>query len=81
MRAATYGSSFEMSVSNAGDPISPAAIEKLFQPFYRGNESGSAQGLGLGLFIASEIAKAHGGTLEVDSSPKETRFTFQMPTK
>jgi signal transduction histidine kinase len=33
----------------------------------------------LGLYIASEIAKAHGGTLEVTSGPEETRFTFTMP--
>lgn len=80
VRAATYGSSFELSVANSGDPIAPAAMEKLFQPFYRGQVRASLQGLGLGLFIASQIAKAHGGTLEVDSSTEETRFTFQMPT-
>lgn len=78
--AATHGSSFELSVSNSGSPIPSEAREKLFRPFYRGNESGSLQGLGLGLFIASEIAKAHGGTLEVNSSESETRFTFRMPT-
>jgi signal transduction histidine kinase len=80
VRAATYGSSFELSVANSGDPIAPAAMEKLFQPFYRGQVRASLQGLGLGLFIASQTAKAHGGTLEVDSSTEETRFTFQMPT-
>jgi len=36
--------------------------------------------LGLGLFIASEIARAHDGTLTVASSDIETRFTFRMPT-
>jgi signal transduction histidine kinase len=81
VQAATYGSSFELSVANSGDPIPPAAMEKLFQPFYRGQVRESLQGLGLGLFIASQIAKAHGGTLEVDSSGRETRFTFQMPTR
>ena len=39
----------------------------------------SLQGLGLGLYIASEIARAHGGTLYVNSSADETRFTFRMP--
>ena len=39
------------------------------------------QGLGLGLFIASEIARAHRGTLTVASSPEETRFTFRMPLR
>jgi phosphoserine phosphatase RsbU/P len=69
----------EIAVSNGGDPISPAARERLFEPFVRGEVRASKQGLGLGLYIASEIAKAHGGTLSVSSSPLETRFTFQMP--
>ncbi|HEY1709870.1 MAG TPA: PAS domain-containing sensor histidine kinase [Rhizomicrobium sp.] len=67
-------------VANAGDPISPVAMEHLFQPFFRGQVRKSQQGLGLGLHIASEIAKAHGGTLDVTSTPEETRFTFIMPT-
>jgi hypothetical protein len=54
-------------------PDSPDAIERLFQPFYRVAIQRSP-GLGLGLYIASEIARAHGGTLGVDSSPDETRF-------
>ncbi|CAN5872606.1 hypothetical protein BH24ACI5_BH24ACI5_18080 [soil metagenome] len=37
------------------------------------------EGLGLGLFIASEIACAHGAALEVSSGAAETRFTFRMP--
>jgi len=68
-----------LSVANAGDPIPPATIAKLFQPFYRGTVKRSLQGLGLGLFIASEIARAHGGTLQVTSIEGETRFTFRMP--
>ena len=64
-------------VANGGDPIPPAALERLFQPFFRGEVRPSQQGLGLGLHIASEIAKAHGGTLSVVSTAAETRFTFQ----
>ncbi len=37
------------------------------------------QGLGLGLYIVSEIARAHSGTVNFDSSAEETRFTFSMP--
>jgi sigma-B regulation protein RsbU (phosphoserine phosphatase) len=68
-----------ISVANAGKPIPPAAMKQLFQPFFRGNVRDSANGLGLGLHIASMIAKAHGGTLTVASSDDETRFTFEMP--
>jgi sigma-B regulation protein RsbU (phosphoserine phosphatase) len=66
-------------VANGGAPILPEAMEHLFQPFFRGHVRQSQQGLGLGLHIASEIAKAHGGTLTADSTPEETRFTFTMP--
>jgi sigma-B regulation protein RsbU (phosphoserine phosphatase) len=52
-------------------------MNDLFLPFRRGE--GSKQGLGLGPFIAAEIARAHGGALTVVSSEQETRFTFQMP--
>jgi signal transduction histidine kinase len=79
-RATTQNGTFELSVTNAGDPIPAAAMAQLFQPFYRGTVKRSLQGLGLGLFIASEIARAHGGTLDVKSSADETRFTFRMPT-
>jgi len=70
---------FELSVHNSGDPIPPAARERLFQPFERGAVRPTQRGLGLGLYIATEIARAHGGALEVASSAKETVFTFRMP--
>jgi signal transduction histidine kinase len=68
---------FELSVANRGDPIPPATIPYLFQPFFRASEGG--QGLGLGLYIASEIARAHGGSLTAASGEGETRFIFRMP--
>ncbi len=77
--ARTAGGQFELSVANAGAPIPPAVLEKIFQPFARGALSESKQGLGLGLYIASEIAAAHGGGLQVTSAAGETRFTFRMP--
>ena len=51
----------------------------MFQPFFRGAVRRSQQGLGLGLFIVDEIAKAHGGTMEVVSTEEMTRFIFTMP--
>ncbi len=79
VRAVTDPASFTLSVANQGDPIPPAALEHLFQPFSRGAIRPSQQGLGLGLYIASEVARAHNGTLKVASSTDETRFTFRMP--
>src|ERR1700687_3774713 len=79
--ASTDHGVFELWVANAGDPIPEAAMDQLFQPFFRGQVRTSEQGLGLGLHIASEIAKAHEGTLTVKSSADETRFTFLMPLR
>jgi sigma-B regulation protein RsbU (phosphoserine phosphatase) len=47
---------FTLSVSNTGDDIPPEALARLFEPFSRGEVSSYKQGLGLGLYIASEIA-------------------------
>ncbi len=76
--AAARDGVFELTVSNAGAPIPPAALARLFQPFTRGIVKPGDQGLGLGLYIASEIAKAHGGELTATSSDAETRFVFRM---
>lgn len=69
----------EVWVANSGEPIPAKAMERLFQPFFRGEVRASQQGLGLGLHIASEIARAHGGTLAATSDATETRFTLRMP--
>ena len=79
--AKTEGGVFELSVANAGDPIVPSAMDKLFEPFFRGDVRDSRQGLGLGLHIASQIAQAHGGRIAVTSTPEETRFVFTMPLR
>ena len=81
VEAYTDGGRFILSVANAGDPIPDEARAQLFQPFFRGAARPSRQGLGLGLFIAAEIAKAHDGTIDVASTAEETRFTFSMPAQ
>lgn len=81
VRAETADGLFTLSVANGGEPIPKAAIEKLFEPFFRGEVRASRQGLGLGLYIASQIAKAHDGVLTVTSTPEETKFTFVMPLR
>ena len=69
---------FKLAVTNKGE-ISTATMERLFHPFSRGEVKQSQQGLGLGLFIASEIANAHNGSLNVTSVDNTTCFTFRMP--
>jgi signal transduction histidine kinase len=74
------GEMFTLSVSNKGKPIPAGAVERLFQPFAHGADSERRQeGLGLGLYISSQIAQAHGGTLSVESNPAGTTFTLSMP--
>ncbi|MDO6415579.1 GAF domain-containing sensor histidine kinase [Sphingomonas sp. BIUV-7] len=68
-----------ISVSNKGPEIPLADRPQLFQPFARGKSGAHREGLGLGLYIASQIAIAHGGALTVASSAEETSFTFRMP--
>jgi signal transduction histidine kinase len=76
--ASTAEGRFVFSVANSGRPIPKEIIDSLFQPFVRGKGK-EQQGLGLGLYIASEIAKMHDGTLEAVSNEGETRMTFTMP--
>jgi K+-sensing histidine kinase KdpD len=79
VRANTSPGVFELSVSNHGELIPPEVASELFKPFVRGAVRPSQQGLGLGLYICAEIAKAHCGTLVATSTTAETRFTFRMP--
>jgi PAS domain S-box-containing protein len=67
-----------VEIHNDGSPISPELMPVLFEPFRRG-ESG---GLGLGLYIALQIARSHGGTLGVESTARDgTTFTLRLPAQ
>jgi len=69
---------FRLSVINAGYKIPKDKLNGLFKPFYRGNPNADSRGLGLGLYIAQEIAIAHGGVLKATSNDDETRFTLTL---
>jgi signal transduction histidine kinase len=71
-----------LAVHNHGDAISPEFMPLLFDPFKRsGKPQGRSDGLGLGLFISHCIVTAHGGRIEVESSPAGgTRFEVILPT-
>jgi signal transduction histidine kinase len=70
---------FFLSVTNDGDPLAPHVVAQLFKPFWRSPSSSSREGLGLGLYIVSEIARAHGGTMDVTSLGGKVCFTFSLP--
>ena len=77
--ARTTDDLFVLAVTNYGTPISGKAMRNLFKPYTRGDRP-SQQGLGLGLYIASEIARAHGGTVTAVSTTDKTTFEYNMPT-
>jgi len=67
-----------LEVTNHGPPIEPEIMARMFQPYTRAMRGGG--GLGLGLYIADEIARAHGGALSVRSAEATgTAFTFTWP--
>lgn len=77
--AAIHGSELKICVANSGPTIPGDVMERLFQPFVRGDFGTNQAGLGLGLHIASEIAKAHDGTLMATSAAERTCFTLTVP--
>jgi signal transduction histidine kinase len=70
---------FMVAVSNHGDALPPELIAQLFKPFWRASSGSAHEGLGLGLYIVSEIARSHGGNMNVTSRNGMVTFTFSMP--
>ena len=64
---------------NFCDQLSDETISHLFQPFFRGDDKSGKKGLGLGLYIAAEIARAHNGELGVSSTKDKICFTLKFP--
>jgi two-component system, OmpR family, sensor histidine kinase BaeS len=79
--AGAQGEAVRISVRDTGAGILPEDQAHVFDPFYRGRQSSRfRQGLGLGLTIADDLVKAHGGRLEMESTPGEgSRFTIVLP--
>lgn len=66
-----------LRVDDDGPGIAPAARDDLFQPF----KTTKTHGTGLGLAIADRIVRAHGGSIDVESSPERgASFTVLLPT-
>ena len=70
-----------VSVSNAGDPIAAEDRDTIFEPFRRlgAAPSRDSSGVGLGLYIAREIVRSHGGTIDLSSEPDRTSFLVRLP--
>ena len=70
-----------LTVQNQGEPIPQDTVPFIFDPFLRAKVQGPAvgDGLGLGLHIASEIARGHGGSITACSSAEGTTFSVRLP--
>lgn len=81
IKAHADGAEVIVEISNQGDPISPDVLPFIFEPFRRAKQhQKSATGnLGLGLYIAHQIALSHGGTLDAHSADGTTTFVMRLP--
>ncbi|GAB6403173.1 GAF domain-containing sensor histidine kinase [Pseudomonas sp. MHK4] len=80
VHAYAEGNEVVISVSNQGAPIPPPLMPLLFEPFTRSEAGQRGEGLGLGLYIASQIATAHNGSLSVASTLEAgTCFVARFP--
>lgn len=71
----------ELRVHNCGAAIPQHLQAHIFEPMTRGGEDLSRRSVGLGLYIVSEIAKSHGGSISVRSTEAEgTTFTLRVPS-
>jgi signal transduction histidine kinase len=69
-----------IEVHNDGEPIPGDRLGKVFEPFWR--RTAAREGLGLGLYICSQIAKSHGGRLTVRSATAQgTTFVARLPIR
>ena len=69
-----------VSVQDRGPGIASGDQQLIFEKFGRASGGGSKPGSGLGLFIARSIAEAHGGALEVSSTPgRGATFLLKLP--
>jgi signal transduction histidine kinase len=79
---AALNGQIEINICNSGQGIPPADQPRLFDRFFRGDAARSRQidGIGLGLSLAREIARAHRGTLTLkESRPGRTCFALALP--
>ena len=68
-----------LEVANRGAPIPPEVVPRVFEPFWSGDRNG--RGVGLGLYVVSQVVAAHGGRVDVRSDPSRTAFEVHLPRR
>ena len=81
VRATATEETFELTSSNAAPPLAAADVAALFKPYFRPATNSKSSGLGLGLYIVSEIAKAHRGTATASAERGKLTFTVRIPRR
>lgn len=80
VEARADGERLEVVIADSGEGIPAAHLDRVFEPFWRGDAARTTPGAGLGLALAKRITETLGGDIHVDSSPHEgTRFAVVVP--
>jgi signal transduction histidine kinase len=71
----------QVTVEDSGEGIPPECLERIFDPFWRGDAARTSDGAGLGLTLAKRIVESLDGQIEVDSEPdRGSRFAIVLPS-
>lgn len=70
---------YNLDIENECKDLSGETLPKIFERFYRGKNSVSKDGLGLGLFIAREIIEKHGGNIRASLDNNRIKFSVDFP--
>jgi signal transduction histidine kinase len=78
--AETVNGGIEVEVADTGDGVPADQRDRVFDPFFRGDEARHHAGAGLGLAISRAIVEAHGGRIWLEDAPVGTRVRFSLPS-
>jgi signal transduction histidine kinase len=79
VRAQSIGDAIEIEVADTGNGIAGEHRPRVFEPFYRADNSRTDAGAGLGLAVSRAIVEAHGGSIWLEDAPVGTRVRFRLP--